>query len=113
MQTVTLSLSEEQASGLMRQLSTRSDLAVGLGRLHAASEIDALLADGGGWRSQSLLRGLRLLASLSDREEHGVTELAKQCRLSPSTAHRYLQTYIDLGLVAQDPRTRRYRVVAE
>jgi DNA-binding IclR family transcriptional regulator len=32
--------------------------------------------------------------------------------MSPSTTHRYMTTLLAVGLLEQDPRTRRYRVPA-
>jgi DNA-binding IclR family transcriptional regulator len=37
-------------------------------------------------------------------------EIAGELGMSPSTAHRYLQTLLELGLVERSPRTRRYRL---
>jgi DNA-binding IclR family transcriptional regulator len=39
-----------------------------------------------------------------------VTDLAGRLEMSPSTTHRYLTTLLAVGLIEQDPRTRRYRV---
>ncbi len=61
--------------------------------------------------SQSLLRGLSLLSSF-DREgsERGIVELAGELDMSPSTAHRYALTLVELGLLERCPRTRKYRL---
>jgi len=40
----------------------------------------------------------------------GITELARQTRLSKSTVHHVVSTLVDTGLLAVDPTTRRYRL---
>lgn len=60
--------------------------------------------------SQSLLRGLAILAAMPrDGAWAGNSELAQRLQVSPSTSHRYLSTLVAAGLVEQDARTRRYR----
>ena len=39
-----------------------------------------------------------------------MVELAGELGLSPSTAHRYAQTLLELGLLERSPTTRRYRL---
>jgi hypothetical protein len=59
--------------------------------------------------SQSLIRGLYLLAILAERDEPlGVLELSKRVGCSPSTVHRYLQTLLLTGLAQRDETTREY-----
>jgi IclR-like helix-turn-helix domain-containing protein len=61
--------------------------------------------------SRSLLLGLLVLASFpSDGSATAVTDVAAQLDMSPSTTHRYLSTLLAVGLLEQDPRTRRYHV---
>jgi DNA-binding MarR family transcriptional regulator len=61
--------------------------------------------------SRSLLLGLLVLASFpSDGGALAVTDVAARLEMSPSTTHRYLTTLLAVGLLEQDPRTRRYRV---
>ncbi|MBA3808254.1 MAG: helix-turn-helix domain-containing protein [Solirubrobacterales bacterium] len=63
--------------------------------------------------SRSLLRGLSILTRFgAEREERGIVELAQELRMSPSTAHRYAQTLIELGLLERCPRSRKYRLPA-
>jgi len=60
--------------------------------------------------SRSLVRGLSILARLQlDGRERGIVELARELRMSPSTAYRYAHTLVELGLLERCPRTRRYR----
>jgi DNA-binding transcriptional ArsR family regulator len=63
--------------------------------------------------SRSLLRGLAVLACFeADGRERGIVELARKLDMSPSTAHRYAQTLLELGLLERCPRTRRYRLAS-
>jgi IclR-like helix-turn-helix domain-containing protein len=61
--------------------------------------------------SRSLLRGLSLLAGFGpDGGERGIVELADDLGMSPSTAHRYALTLVEIGLLERCPRTRKYRL---
>ena len=61
--------------------------------------------------SRSLLRGLSLLAGFGpDNDERGIVELAEDLGMSPSTAHRYALTLVEVGLLERCPRTRKYRL---
>ena len=63
--------------------------------------------------SRSLLLGLLVLASFpADGRAMTVTDVAEALDMSPSTTHRYLATLLAVGLLEQDPRSRRYRVPA-
>jgi hypothetical protein len=64
--------------------------------------------------SRSLLRGLLILTRFGpERPERGIVELAGEIGLSPSTAHRYAQTLVELGLLERCARTRKYRLPAK
>jgi hypothetical protein len=61
--------------------------------------------------SRSLLRGLAMLACFTTPPgERGVVELAAELGVSPSTAHRYAQTLLELGLIERSPLGRKYRL---
>jgi IclR family pca regulon transcriptional regulator len=61
--------------------------------------------------SRSLLMGLLVLASFpSDGSDLAVIDVAKRLEMSASTTHRYLTTLLSVGLLEQDPRSRRYRL---
>jgi IclR helix-turn-helix domain len=63
--------------------------------------------------SRSLLRGLSLLSGFgTEGAERGIVELAEEVGMSPSTAHRYALTLVELGLLERCPRTRKYRLPA-
>jgi IclR family acetate operon transcriptional repressor len=59
-------------------------------------------------RVQSLDRALDLLEALARADELGVSEVAGQTGLVPSTAHRLLSTLVARGYAAQNPATGRY-----
>jgi DNA-binding IclR family transcriptional regulator len=52
--------------------------------------------------------GGRLLRVLLRAPEMSLKELAAAARMSPSKAHRYLASFIEIGLVSQDPKSRHY-----
>jgi hypothetical protein len=61
--------------------------------------------------SRSLLRGLSLLTCFpADGGERGIVELAGDVGMSPSTAHRYATTLVELGLLERCPNSRKYRL---
>jgi IclR helix-turn-helix domain len=61
--------------------------------------------------SQSLLRGLSLLTCFGpDGAARGIVELARDAGMSPSTAHRYASTLVELGLLERCPKSRKYRL---
>jgi hypothetical protein len=61
--------------------------------------------------SRSLLRGLSLLTCFGpDGAERGIVELAGDLGMSPSTAHRYALTLLELGLLERCPKSRKYRL---
>jgi hypothetical protein len=61
--------------------------------------------------SHSLLVGLLMLASFpADGSYLANAELARSLGISPSTAHRYVSTFVAAGLLERDAGTRRYRL---
>lgn len=64
-------------------------------------------------RSQSLARGLAIL-DLFTREtpSYGVSDLARALKLNKSIVYRLVRTFVDHGLLEQDPATSRYRIGA-
>ncbi len=110
---VLLELSQAQIDRVLREASGASSLTrllAGLSDVGDALEGDpALLRDTR--LSRSLLLGLLLLAALpADGSYMGNSELARKCKVSQSTAHRYISTLIAVGLLERDPDTRRYRL---
>lgn len=61
--------------------------------------------------SQSLDRGLAILSAFKPgRPLLGVSEVARELKLSRSTAYRYIATLAELGYLRQDTDTRKYRL---
>jgi len=61
--------------------------------------------------SGSLLSGLLLLACFpSDGAWCSLTEAARRAGMSSSTAHRYVATFVEAGLLVQDSSSRTYRL---
>ncbi len=61
--------------------------------------------------SRSLLRGLSLLTCFGPNgAARGIVEIAHDAGMSPSTAHRYAATLVELGLLERDPKSRKYRL---
>jgi hypothetical protein len=70
--------------------------------LDAAEDVDSY--------SRSTLRALMVLAAFpDDGTSREITEVARQLGLSPSTTHRYVGTWVAIGVLVQQPRTRTYR----
>ncbi len=59
--------------------------------------------------SRSLLRGLAILTCFgADERTLGLMEIAERMQISPSTIHRYVITLVEVGLLEQSPKTRKY-----
>jgi len=56
----------------------------------------------------AVMKVFAVLETLAENRHVGLAELAQTAMTSKSTAHRLLQTMIDLGYVEQDPATERY-----
>jgi IclR family transcriptional regulator, pca regulon regulatory protein len=69
------------------------------------------LTDSGSGFSQSLERGLAVLAAFRpDRPALGISELGRELGLTRSTTHRYVATLATLRYLEQDGSTRKYRL---
>jgi DNA-binding transcriptional ArsR family regulator len=91
---------EDSISSLLKGLSDRGAMA---SKFRVLSESPRL--------SRSLLLGLLVLACFpTDGAAMAVTDVAERLSMSPSTTHRYMTTLLAVGLLEQDPRTRRYRI---
>jgi DNA-binding MarR family transcriptional regulator len=91
---------EEGLPGLLRGLDADGSLAARYRELADSPRL-----------SRSLMLGLLVLAAFP--REGGtltVTDVASKLGMSPSTTHRYISTLLALGLLEQDPRSRRYQL---
>jgi DNA-binding MarR family transcriptional regulator len=94
---------EEGLSGLLRDLDADGSLAA---RYEALADSPRL--------SRSLMLGLLVFAAFPrDGGTLAVTDVASRLGMSPSTTHRYMSTLLAVGLLEQDPRSRRYRRARE
>jgi hypothetical protein len=108
---ISLGLTVEQVASVIAAASAAgtesASLLAGLaapGELTASSLLDDRTI------SRSLLFGLVVLISFpADGSDRGIKEVAAELDLPPSTAHRYAHTLLAIGLLEQDPRSRRYR----
>jgi hypothetical protein len=83
---------------------TRADGKPRLGGYLPTDHIDPRL-------SRSLMRGLSILTCFGpDGGARGIVELAGDLKMSPSTAHRYALTLVELGLLERCPKTHKYRL---
>jgi DNA-binding IclR family transcriptional regulator len=61
--------------------------------------------------SQSLETGLLVMKGFSSEQPlQGIADVADRMEASRSTVHRYMTTLVALGMLEQDPLSRRYRV---
>lgn len=107
---VTITLYPAQVDQVMRVASGGTGLSE---LLSGISEPDALrrsllpLLDNERF-SRSTCRALLVLLAFSSGEPREVTDVSKELGLSASTTHRYVRTWVALGLLQQDPASRHY-----
>jgi DNA-binding MarR family transcriptional regulator len=109
---VSIALTDAQVARVLREASGRARLASLLpemGVLDVVFEIVLPLLEDEAY-SRSVLRVLLVINALPvDGGERALTDIARELGLSPGTAHRYLHTLTAVGLLEQNPRSRRYR----
>jgi hypothetical protein len=60
--------------------------------------------------SRSVLRALLVLAAFPlDGTYRALADVSKEVGYNPSTTHRYASTLLAIGLLEQDPKSRKYR----
>jgi hypothetical protein len=108
---VSLGLTAEQVAGVIAAASAADTVSANLlAGLAAPGELATSSLLGDRTVSRSLLFGLVVLISFPvDGDGRGVKEVAGALDLPTSTTHRYAHTLLAVGLLEQDPRTRRYR----
>jgi hypothetical protein len=109
---VTVRLNSTQVAQVVRQASNTPGLVTLLSAvddLRALRQaIQPLLNDAK--CSHSTLRALLVLVAFpSDGSERELIDIAGALDMTPSTAHRYVRTWMALGLLEQNSRSRRYR----
>ncbi len=109
---ISISLSREQISAVVRQASNTNSVAATLGGLATASALREALKDAVEDRvlSRSLLMGLLVLASFqASGESRRLVDIASELSISTTSAHRYALTLVRAGLLERDPERRTYR----
>ena len=109
---VSIVLTSSQLAQVVRETSLEQavvSLLPALDHLRSAAEvIDAQAHDGE--VSRSVLRALLVLAAFPyDGTYRALVEVARELGYNPSTTHRYVSTWLAVGLLEQDPRSRKYR----
>jgi IclR helix-turn-helix domain len=105
-------LSEEQVVEVVRDATAGRGLARLLstvGELEELRELAEPLLDDPSYARTTLRALLVLLAFPADGGERELTDVAAQLGLSPSTTHRYVNTWTAIGVLQQDLHSRRYR----
>lgn len=109
---IAIRLTHAQVAQVVRDAagsSSLSRLLAGLGGPQALHSAVLPLLDEHGY-SRSTLRALLVLGAFpADGRGIELTDVARRLELSPSTTHRYVGTWMAVGLVEQDPVSRRYR----
>lgn len=110
---LSIELSRAQVDQVLRAASGRRSMsALFAGLLASPDRLAATLSEFDDKRlSRSLLAGLLVLAAFPDDGGHlGIGEVARLLGMNPSTAHRYITTLVEVGMLERDPGTRRYRL---
>jgi hypothetical protein len=110
---LSIELSRAQVDQVLRAASGRRSMsALFSGLLASPERLAETLAEFDDKRlSRSLLAGLLVLAAFPDDGGHlGIGEVARLLGMNPSTAHRYITTLVEVGMLERDPGTRRYRL---
>jgi hypothetical protein len=109
---VTVRLTATQVAQVVRQASNTPGLVTllaGVSDLRALRQaIQPLLKDPK--CSHSTFRALLVLVAFPpDGSERELSDIASALDMTPSTAHRYVRTWMALGLLQQNSHSRRYR----
>jgi hypothetical protein len=106
---IPLALTDEQVAGVVNRAGGGNPLATLLSGLDDPRQLDSALAevDERGL-SHSMVRALLVLSAIPPGGERELSAVAGLLEFSPSTTHRYLSTWVAVGLIGQNPYTRRY-----
>ncbi len=109
---VSLTLTSEQVEAVLADVAARAEHGEPLPAAMSLSEslASSLLEDR--TVSRALVRGLMAYRCLPpDGSERELKEIATELDLPPSTAYRYVHTLTLVGLIEQDPQSRKYHRV--
>jgi hypothetical protein len=109
---VLIALTDGQVAQVLREASGQADPATLLpevSQLDVVSRVVLPLLEDPAY-SRTVLRALLVINALPlDGNDRELTDVARELGLSASTTHRYVHTLMAVGLIEQDPRSRRYR----
>jgi hypothetical protein len=109
---INITLSQAQVAHVVQEVSTGAGLMpvfLGLYDLQASRK-SVPLPQPDSRVSRTVLQALRVLAAFpTDGTDRQITEVAQELSLPTVTAHRYAKTWVAVGLLHQDPGSRRYR----
>ena len=109
---VLIALTDGQVAQVLREVSGRphqASLLAEVSQLDGVSSVVLPLLEDPAY-SRSVLRALLVINALPlDGNERELTDVARELGVSGSTTHRYLHTLMAVGLIEQNPRSRRYR----
>lgn len=116
---ITVTLSGAQVRGVLREVSG-TDGSRGL-LLAQVDELRAIVAGAlanpniSEQRvSQAALKAIGVFCAFAPRgTERGILEVAHELDMNASTTHRYAQAWVEVGLLQQNPKTRKYRMPPE
>ena len=111
-QGVTIRLTDAQVRRVVRERADDAGVRAWLDKLNDAERVERVMISVAGKSDYSvtIMRALLVLAAFpTDRTLRTLTEVSKQVSFSASTTHRYVQTWQAVGILEQDPVTRRYR----
>jgi DNA-binding MarR family transcriptional regulator len=111
---VLIKLSDEQIDQVIREAPPGRGRAAILAKVSELQELRNTLTpllDSGEY-SRATLRSLLVLGTFPpDGSERELRHVARELRMSPSATHRHIRTWVAVGLLTQDPQSRRYRRV--
>jgi IclR helix-turn-helix domain len=109
---ISITLTSGQVASVVRDARAGADwsglFAWASGQGDVPEPLRPLIEDSG--YSRSTLRALLVLAAFpADGTRRSLTDVAKAVDFSPSTTHRYVGTWVAVGLLERDPDSRQYR----
>jgi DNA-binding MarR family transcriptional regulator len=111
-QDVLIKLTDEQIDQVIREAPRGRSRAALLTKVSELQELRSTLLpllDRAEY-SRATLRALLVLGAFPpDGSERELRRVAKELRMSPSATHRHIRTWVAVGLLVQDPESRRYR----